>query len=107
MSVEAAERVYQESVAKLRIGEVIRCRDAAGALIFSSDPIEYTVTVTCFWRWSQYLFGEGLNRREGMNGETAPNPAVACGFYWMLGRPCEPSHEPWPERYRAPSMPHL
>jgi len=40
MSVEAAERVYQESVAKLRAGETIRVRDAAGALVFSSDPNE-------------------------------------------------------------------
>jgi hypothetical protein len=37
MSGEAAERVYQEAVSKLLIGETIRVRDSAGALIFSSD----------------------------------------------------------------------
>jgi hypothetical protein len=36
-SLEAARRVYDEAVAKLRTGEVIRVRDSAGALIFSSD----------------------------------------------------------------------
>jgi hypothetical protein len=40
MSVEAAERVYDESVAKLRTGDVIRVRDSARALVFSSDPNE-------------------------------------------------------------------
>jgi len=40
MSVSAAQRVYQEAVAKLRIGEVIRCRDASGTLVLSSDPAE-------------------------------------------------------------------
>jgi hypothetical protein len=40
MSVEAAERVYNESVAHLHTGEVIRVRDAARALIISSDQDE-------------------------------------------------------------------
>ena len=40
MSVEAAARVYDEAVAKLRNGEVIRVRDAAGALVMSSDSSE-------------------------------------------------------------------
>ena len=40
MSVEAAHRVYDEAVAKLRTGEVIRCRESAGALVLSSEPSE-------------------------------------------------------------------
>ena len=40
MSVEAAARVYDEAVAKLRIGEVIRVRDVSGGLVMSSDPNE-------------------------------------------------------------------
>jgi hypothetical protein len=40
MSVEAAERVYNESVANLRSGETIRVRDAAGALLLSTNPTE-------------------------------------------------------------------
>jgi hypothetical protein len=40
MSVEAAQRVMDEAVPKLRTGEAIRCRDAGGALVFSSDPSE-------------------------------------------------------------------
>jgi hypothetical protein len=31
-------RVYNESVANLRTGEVIRVRDARGALVLSTDP---------------------------------------------------------------------
>jgi hypothetical protein len=41
MSFKAAERIYQQHVAQLRAGEVIRCRDAAGALIFTSDPTDW------------------------------------------------------------------
>jgi len=40
MSLPAAERVCQESIPNLRTGEVIRVRDAAGALVFSSHPTE-------------------------------------------------------------------
>ena len=40
MSLDAAQRVYNESIAKLRAGEVIRVRDAAGALVLSTDPTE-------------------------------------------------------------------
>jgi hypothetical protein len=40
MSLPAPERLFQESFAKLRAGEVIHCRDSAGALIFSSEPTE-------------------------------------------------------------------
>jgi len=40
MSLDAAHRVYDESIAKLRAGEVIRVRDAAGALVLSTDPTE-------------------------------------------------------------------
>jgi hypothetical protein len=38
MSLPAAERVCQESLPNLRAGEVIRVRDAAGALVLSTDP---------------------------------------------------------------------
>ena len=40
MSLDAAQRVYNESIAKLRADEVIRVRDAAGALVLSTDPTE-------------------------------------------------------------------
>jgi hypothetical protein len=40
MSLPAAERVCRESIPNLRIGEVIRVRDAAGALVLSTDPTE-------------------------------------------------------------------
>jgi hypothetical protein len=40
MSLPAAERVCQESIPNLGPGEVIRVRDSAGALVFSSDPTE-------------------------------------------------------------------
>jgi hypothetical protein len=40
MSVETAQRVFDEAVAKLGTGEVIRVRDARGALVLSSDQTE-------------------------------------------------------------------
>jgi hypothetical protein len=40
MNLPAAERVCRESIPNLRIGEVIRVRDAAGALVLSTDPTE-------------------------------------------------------------------
>jgi hypothetical protein len=40
MSLAAAKRVCQASVPNLRAGEVIRVRDAAGALVLSSDSTE-------------------------------------------------------------------
>ena len=40
MSVEAAARVYDEAVAKLRIVEVIRVRNVCSGLVMWSDPNE-------------------------------------------------------------------
>ena len=40
MSVDAAQRVYQEAAAKLNVGEIVRVRDAFGTLIFSTNPAE-------------------------------------------------------------------
>ena len=37
---EAAQHVFDEFVAKLRAWEVIRVRDAAGALVLSTNPTE-------------------------------------------------------------------
>ena len=34
---EAAEKAYQEAVANLRVGEVVRMRDALGTLLLSTD----------------------------------------------------------------------
>jgi hypothetical protein len=40
MSIAAAQLVILENVRKLRPGEVIRARDTAGTLVFSSDANE-------------------------------------------------------------------
>ena len=40
MSVESAERVVSEHVGTLGTNQVIRIRDARGALVFGSDPNE-------------------------------------------------------------------
>ena len=37
VSINAAQRVYQEALATLRTGETIKIRDASGALVLSSD----------------------------------------------------------------------
>jgi hypothetical protein len=37
MTFEAAEKAYQEAVANLRVGEVVRMRDALGTLLLSTD----------------------------------------------------------------------
>jgi hypothetical protein len=39
-SFEAAEKAYQEAVANLRLGEVVRLRDAVGTLLLSTDANE-------------------------------------------------------------------
>src|SRR5262245_46320967 len=39
-SFEAAEKAYQEAVANLRVGEVVRLRDAVGTLLLSTDANE-------------------------------------------------------------------
>jgi hypothetical protein len=36
-SFEAAEKAYQEAVANVRLGEVVRVRDAVGTLMLSTD----------------------------------------------------------------------
>jgi hypothetical protein len=36
-SFEAAEKAYQEAIANLRVGEVVRVRDAVGTLLLSTD----------------------------------------------------------------------
>jgi hypothetical protein len=40
VSLNAAERVYQEALANLRTGETLKVRDANGALLLSSDTSE-------------------------------------------------------------------
>ena len=39
-SFEAAEKAYREAVANLRVGEVVRVRDAVGTLWLSTDANE-------------------------------------------------------------------
>jgi hypothetical protein len=39
-SFEAAEKAYQQAVANLRLGEVVRVRDAVGTLLLSTDANE-------------------------------------------------------------------
>ena len=39
-SFEAAEKAYHEAVANLRVGEVVRLRDAVGTLLLSTDANE-------------------------------------------------------------------
>ena len=39
-SFQAAEKVYQKAVANLRVGEVVRVRDALGTLLLSTDEDE-------------------------------------------------------------------
>jgi hypothetical protein len=39
-SFEAAEKAYQEAVGNLRLGEVVRLRDAVGTLLLSTDANE-------------------------------------------------------------------
>jgi hypothetical protein len=43
VSIDAAQRVYQEALANLRTGDTIRVRDANGALVLSSDVRSYVV----------------------------------------------------------------
>ena len=40
VSFEAAEKAYQEAVANLRVGEVVRVRDSLGTLLLSTDADE-------------------------------------------------------------------
>ena len=40
VSFQAAEKVYQKAVANLRVGEVVRVRDALGTLLLSTDDDE-------------------------------------------------------------------
>jgi hypothetical protein len=40
VSFEAAEKAYQEAVANLRVGEVVRVRDALATLLLSTDADE-------------------------------------------------------------------
>ena len=40
VSFEAAEKAYQKAVANLRVGEVVRVRDALGTLLLSTDEDE-------------------------------------------------------------------
>jgi len=40
VSFQAAEKAYQEAVADLRVGEVVRVRDALGTLLLSTDADE-------------------------------------------------------------------
>jgi hypothetical protein len=42
-SFEAAEKAYQEAVANLRVGEVVRVRDALGTLLLSTDEDDFFV----------------------------------------------------------------
>jgi len=37
VSFEAAEKAYQEAVANLRVGDVVRVRDGLGTLLLSTD----------------------------------------------------------------------
>ena len=39
-SFESAEKAYLEAVADLRVGEVVRVRDAVGTLLLSTDADE-------------------------------------------------------------------
>jgi hypothetical protein len=39
-SFEAAEKAYQAAIANLRVGEVVRVRDAVGTLLLSTDENE-------------------------------------------------------------------
>ena len=39
-SFEAAEKAYQAAIANLRVGEVVRVRDAVGTLLLSTDANE-------------------------------------------------------------------
>jgi len=39
-SFEAAKKAYHEAVANLRVGEVVRVRDAVGTLLLSTDANE-------------------------------------------------------------------
>ena len=43
VSFEAAEKAYQEAVANLRVGEVVRVRDAVGTLLLSTDEDDFFV----------------------------------------------------------------
>ena len=40
VSIDAAQRVYQEALANLRTGETLRVKDASGALVLSSNSSE-------------------------------------------------------------------
>ena len=40
-SFEAAEKAYQEAEANLRVGEVVRVRDALGTLLLSTDEEDF------------------------------------------------------------------
>jgi len=40
VNFEAAKKAYQEAVANLRVGEVVRMRDAVGTLLLSTDADE-------------------------------------------------------------------
>ena len=42
-SFEAAEKAYQEAFANLRVGEVVRVRDALGTLLLSTDEDDFFV----------------------------------------------------------------
>jgi hypothetical protein len=42
-SFEAAEKVYEAAVANLRVGEVVRVRDALGTLLLSTDEDDFFV----------------------------------------------------------------
>jgi len=37
VSFEAAEKAYQEAVANLRVGDVVRVRDGLGTVLLSTD----------------------------------------------------------------------
>jgi len=40
VNFKAAKKAYQEAVANLRVGEVVRMRDAVGTLLLSTDADE-------------------------------------------------------------------
>ena len=42
-SFEAAEKAYQQAEANLRVGEVVRVRDAVGTLLLSTDEDDFFV----------------------------------------------------------------
>jgi hypothetical protein len=42
-SFEAAEKAYQEAFANIRVGEVVRVRDALGTLLLSTDEDDFFV----------------------------------------------------------------